>query len=190
MKSIAVILLISLVSLTPTYAMASKDHRGAKYHQIKTLPKVHHHIVHRGKDYYFSGGRFYRQNRGVYVSINAPLGAVVPILPNGHITFGVGSARYFYHAGIYYRRSNGGYVVIKEPKSAEASLSGGSDKLIIYPAEGQSDAQKKQDKFECHEWANGETGFDPTDSDSDPLLRADYKRAIGACLEARDYVVR
>jgi hypothetical protein len=32
---------------------------------------------------------------------------------------------------------------------------------IIYPANGQSADQTKQDKFECYSWASGETGFDP-----------------------------
>ena len=32
---------------------------------------------------------------------------------------------------------------------------------IIYPAQGQSAEQTKQDKFECYTWASGQTGFDP-----------------------------
>lgn len=32
---------------------------------------------------------------------------------------------------------------------------------IIYPANGQSAEQTKQDKYECYNWASGETGFDP-----------------------------
>ncbi len=33
--------------------------------------------------------------------------------------------------------------------------------LYVYPAHGQSDEQLGQDRFECHRWAVGETGFDP-----------------------------
>jgi len=32
---------------------------------------------------------------------------------------------------------------------------------IVYPAQGQSAEQTKQDKFECYTWASGQTGFDP-----------------------------
>lgn len=32
---------------------------------------------------------------------------------------------------------------------------------IIYPKKGQSQDQLKKDRFECYEWAKGQTGFDP-----------------------------
>ena len=32
---------------------------------------------------------------------------------------------------------------------------------IIFPAEGQSNEQMEKDKFECYNWAKGQTGFDP-----------------------------
>ena len=193
MKTIVSVLLATLVFTISTANVdaAPRDHRVAKAgHQLRVLPQTHQRIVHRGKSYFFTNGRFYRENKGMYVSITAPLGAIVPALPSGFLTFGIGSNRYYYHQGVYYRRGATGYVVIKEPAQAESSLAAGSDRLIIYPAAGQSIAQKNRDKFECHEWAFDETGFDPTDVDSDPLRRGDYQRAMGACLEARDYVVR
>ena len=33
--------------------------------------------------------------------------------------------------------------------------------LIVYPAQGQSNDQMEKDKFECYNWAKGQTGFDP-----------------------------
>jgi hypothetical protein len=33
--------------------------------------------------------------------------------------------------------------------------------LAIYPAQGQSQQQMDQDKFECYGWARDQTGFDP-----------------------------
>ena len=32
---------------------------------------------------------------------------------------------------------------------------------IVYPAKGQSQDQMEQDKFQCHQWATQQTGFDP-----------------------------
>jgi hypothetical protein len=32
---------------------------------------------------------------------------------------------------------------------------------IIYPAKGQSKDQTEKDKYECYQWAKGQTGFDP-----------------------------
>ena len=33
--------------------------------------------------------------------------------------------------------------------------------LFAYPSAGQSEPLQRQDRFECHEWAVGQTGFDP-----------------------------
>ena len=33
--------------------------------------------------------------------------------------------------------------------------------FFIYPNKGQSNEQMEQDKFQCYEWAKGQTGFDP-----------------------------
>lgn len=37
-----------------------------------------------------------------------------------------------------------------------------SNRLYVYPANGQSDQQLADDRFQCHRWAVAETGFDPT----------------------------
>ena len=33
---------------------------------------------------------------------------------------------------------------------------------VVYPARGQSPKQQDQDKYECHDWARGQSGFDPS----------------------------
>ena len=37
-----------------------------------------------------------------------------------------------------------------------------AQQLFIYPQRGQSPQQQQQDRFECHQWAVQQTGFDPT----------------------------
>jgi hypothetical protein len=37
-----------------------------------------------------------------------------------------------------------------------------TQQLIVYPQKGQSPQQQQQDRFECHQWAVQQTGFDPT----------------------------
>lgn len=32
---------------------------------------------------------------------------------------------------------------------------------MIYPAKGQSNEQMEKDKYECYQWAKGQSGFDP-----------------------------
>jgi hypothetical protein len=43
---------------------------------------------------------------------------------------------------------------------------------IIYPANGQSPDQQKQDEFECHQWAVNQTGVDPTKAKAPPPQQA------------------
>jgi hypothetical protein len=190
MPKLPFLLLTTLLVLFIPQLSYAKQYKNVDRH-LSSLPKKHHQISHRGKSYYYTGGSFYRPRNGGYLSISAPIGAIVPGLSSGYVTFGVGPNRYYYLSGIYYRHAPGGYVVVQKPDKAETVLaSKGSDKLIIYPAIGQSLQQKKRDKYDCHEWATGESGFDPTDADADHLLQADYKRAMSACLEGKGYVVK
>ena len=70
------------------------------------------------------------------------------------------------------------------------------DELFIYPAAGQTAEQQANDRFECHDWASEQTGYDPTRvaggvaPEQAASRRAAYLRAMTACLEARDYTVR
>jgi len=66
--------------------------------------------------------------------------------------------------------------------------------LIIYPKNGQSKDQQAADQYECHTWAKGQTGFDPTQpgggqTGGPAMSRSNYDRAMSACLQARDYQV-
>jgi outer membrane protein with glycine zipper len=38
--------------------------------------------------------------------------------------------------------------------------------MYIYPAQGQSQAQQDKDRYECHNWAVQQTGFDPTQANA------------------------
>ena len=70
------------------------------------------------------------------------------------------------------------------------------ERLFVYPRKGQSEEQQAKDRYECHIWAVGRTGWDPTQTTGVVpeaqinQKRADYKRAMGACLDAREYTVK
>jgi hypothetical protein len=74
---------------------------------------------------------------------------------------------------------------------------GSGAKIFIYPRQGQNEQKQADDQFECHTWAVGQTGYDPTKTPSADLpfdemasRRADYFRAFSACLDAHGYTVR
>jgi len=69
--------------------------------------------------------------------------------------------------------------------------------VFIYPRQGQSVQQQMKDRDECRAWALQQTGVDlttppPAGMTESQLLqkRADYYRALEACLDARGYSVR
>ena len=55
-----------------------------------------------------------------------------------------------------------------------------AQQLFIYPQRGQNQQQQQQDRFECHQWAVQQTGFDPTMGVAPPPPGATGSLAGGA----------
>jgi hypothetical protein len=88
------------------------------------------------------------------------------------------------------------YVSSGSTSASGAESAAGAEGLQIIPNHGQSAQQQSTDRYQCHVWATGQTGFDPTQpatgmSPSEAAVRAsDYRRAMTVCLRARGYTVR
>mgnify|MGYP001618472903 FL=1 len=125
-----------------------------------------------------------------------PVGIVVPVLPPFYTTIWVGGLPYYYAGGVHYmwRPEPRGYIVTQAPPESEVSEQ--PDRLFAYPMKGQSEEQQATDRYQCHQWAADQTGFDPTQpgvtvpEPQRALKRAEYQRAMKACLEARGYSVQ
>jgi hypothetical protein len=110
-----------------------------------------------------------------------------------------GGVPFYYANNVYYswQPDQNGYAVVDPPDGADApSAPPGNmqQDLIIYPKNGQSNDQQAADQFECHNWAKGQTGFDPTQPDdgtsgNSAVIHSNYDRAMSACLQARGYQV-
>jgi hypothetical protein len=90
-------------------------------------------------------------------------------------------------------------AIVEEPPQEYPASSGRqvpAEKLFVYPRKGQSEAQQAKDRYDCHLWVVGQIGWDPTQltgvvpEAQINQKRADYKRAMGACLDAHDYTVK
>ena len=108
-------------------------------------------------------------------------------------TFGYGYAPYPYYG--YGPRVGFGVHVAPGPHSAPpaqapAPTPQGALKLYVYPAAGQSEAQTADDRYQCHVWAAGQSGYDPTLGAGSRDEADGYSRAFTACMEGRGYVVR
>ena len=153
-------------------------------HGVKRLPKGHVSFHVKGVRYYSAGGYFYRARGGRYYHVSAPIGFRISVLPLGFKTLHVGRRTYFHHANTYYMKDGDTYIVTANPQagtvqtvSAASAITDGE--LVIYPAEGQSDARRTSDIAACKEWAA------KTYSDM-----AAVRKAEAACLESRGYAVK
>ena len=80
----------------------------------------HRRIKHRGQNYYYQHGYFYRGGPYGYFLVNAPIGAVVWSLGFGFDTIWIGGSAYYHYGGTYYQRAPAGYVVVEQPVGAVA----------------------------------------------------------------------
>jgi hypothetical protein len=95
----------------------------------------------------------------------------------------------------------GASVVAAVPAATDSSSdassgSGNTNKVFVYPKNGQSPDQQVRDRYECYRFAVTQSGFDPMrmTSGAGPAPKGDsqtdYSRAQNACLEAHGYTVR
>lgn len=125
---VATLLISSLLGAAalPAEALAERrDHRSQRWEEraprsVKHAPAKHyrgHEHVRVGKhDYYHRNGRFFRPGPTGLISVRAPLGAIIPVLPVGFSMVLSGGTNYFQAGGTYYNRVPGGYMVVDEPR--------------------------------------------------------------------------
>lgn len=170
-----------------------------------SLPDGYRPYYRGGNRYYFSGGIWYAPRGPGFVVIAPPVGLVIGALPPYYSTVWFGGVPYYYADNVYYtwQPDQNGYAVVDPPDNADTpspppspppQSDAGPDNLMIYPKNGQTKEQQAADQFECHDWAKGQTGFDPTQpaggvSGNPDAARNNYNRAMSACLQGRGYQV-
>lgn len=98
------------------------DHRWGHGHVVRRLPARHRTIYWSGISYLFGDGLFYRHSPAGYIIVEPPVGAIVPILPDGYTRVTVErTPRYYYEDTYYAVAPKGGYVVVAPPASVPAS---------------------------------------------------------------------
>lgn len=154
-----------------------------------------------GGRYWYHRGNWYRRQNDAWVVWGAPAGVFVPWLPPYFTTIWWYGVPYYYANDTYYLwdADRDQYQVIDPPAGIEreaTTQAPPSDRLFIYPKEGQSAEQRSKDEYECHRWAVEQSGFDPTQPGGGVAAaqaarkRGEYFRADAACLQGRGYTVR
>ena len=156
-------------------------------------------VDHRNRRYWYGGGVWYAPYGPRWLVVAPPIGVYVPLLPPFYTTVWFGGMPYYYANDTYYmwHERERSYQVVEPPSDAATSTEAPAPQdVFMYPRNGQTDEQQASDRYECHRWAAGETGFDPTHADGGVAAgearakRAEYFRAIAACLEGRGYSVK
>ncbi len=167
---------------------------------VTSLPDGYRPYYRGGGRYYFSGGIWYAPRGPGFIVIAPPVGLVIGALPPYYSTVWFSGVPYYYADNVYYtwQPDQNGYAVVDPPDNADAPspppAESAPDNLMIYPKNGQTKDQQAADQFECHDWAKGQTGFDPTQPGGGAPGNADaarnnYNRAMSACLQGRGYQV-
>jgi hypothetical protein len=182
---------------------------------VRELPGGYRPYFFHGSPFYFSAGIWYAPGPGGFVVVRPPVGLYLSVLPPYYSTVWLGGVPYYYADDTYYQwqPAMNQYEVVAPPPGADqpgspppppgppGSAAPGApgvpgDNFYIYPKNGQSPAQQAADRYECHNWAKSQTGFDPTQPgggvppDQNAARSAQYNRAMTACLTARDYSVQ
>ncbi|MCG6534513.1 MAG: DUF6515 family protein [Syntrophales bacterium LBB04] len=151
---------------------------------VPFLPPFYTTIMVGGVPHYYANEVYYAAASGGYVVVTPPRGDIIPVPPAAPQPLTVPSP--------------GPPVGSQMPGS---QIPGGQmpgtqmpgEQIFIYPRQGQNEKKQAEDRYECHRWAVGQTGYDPT---KPPVgmtevqliqKRGDYQRAMGACFDARGY---
>ena len=148
-----------------------------------------------GVRYGYYNGYWYAPYGGAYSMVQPPYGVVIAGLPGVAAAVAYGGAPYWYANGVYYRDyAGGGYEVVPPPVAGASNDTSTIARTYVYPKLGQAADKQASDEYECHRWAVGQTGFDPSAAanghNTVTTQRSDYARANGACLEGRGYSIR
>jgi hypothetical protein len=118
----------------------------------------------------------------------------LPAAAHPHVSVGLGFGfpyHYYYAPYVYspwlYPYAPAPYAVpVPTPVPGEKPAAD----LYVYPEAGQSTERVTRDRSECHDWAAGESDYDPLTAKrqkTDEL--ANYDRAFTACMQGRNYSV-
>ncbi len=82
---------------------------------VRRVPSSAVVVKHNGINIHFHNGLFYRKEPDRYISIVAPIGLRISVLPVGYSLLRLIDRDYYYYEGTYYQEANNGYEVVEAP---------------------------------------------------------------------------
>lgn len=147
------------------------------------LPAGSISVGHGGATWFFHAGVWLRPAGTRFVVAVPPPGIVVPYLPPAYVPLWIAGTPYYYANDVYYAAAPGGYAVVAPPPVAVAAQPvATAPTYILYPRNGQNNAQAESDRAACNAWAGDQPG-----GRLDWMV---FQRAFEACMDGRGYTVR
>ena len=84
-------------------------------HRFLRLPGLAIRLMVHDRPYYYNYGCFFVYDSGAYVVTDPPVGAVVPMLPDGYRIVLIDGVPLYLYNGTYFRRFGGGFTVVPRP---------------------------------------------------------------------------
>ena len=113
MKSLKLLLIMTLLLGACWNIQASKINLVPKRGTV--VVKIHHPkvVVHRGVNFYYARGVWYKPYGRRYVVCRAPIGVRVRYIPRGYQVVRVNGTKYYTYNGIWYTKKRGYYTVVR-----------------------------------------------------------------------------
>jgi hypothetical protein len=109
-----------VVTRVPRSKVVYVNRREAPRHVVvRTLPSECVTIVHRNRNYYYHGGRYYENRPEGYVVVPPPAGIVITTAPPRMTRVVVRTGIFFYLSGVFYKEAPGGYKTVTPPEGAQ-----------------------------------------------------------------------
>lgn len=96
--------------------ISAEAHKIRVHHKHGTVVnKVHHPklVVHKGANFYYANGIWYKAYGRKYVVCRAPIGVRIKYIPRGYKVVRVNGIRYYTYNGIWYTKKRGFYTVVR-----------------------------------------------------------------------------
>ena len=122
--ALGLVTLASLLTVARTVEAHGFSRRHARWARVRTvvvLPTGAIPLRVADGSYYYCRGRYYKHRAHGYVAIPAPVGAVIPRLPEGHRTIVIDGITYHEYDGVYYKGGLAGYTVVPIAQAAPAA---------------------------------------------------------------------
>ena len=124
---------------------------------------------------------------GVLAVSSFPAAAHGPFHP--HVSVGLGFGLPYYYGPYAYDPWFYPYGYLPYPARVHTDDKAAAN-LFVYPEAGQDETKITQDRTQCHDWAAGESDFDPVTAKRQSASEiANYNRAFTVCMEGRNYAV-